>query len=128
MIGSALPRLGRSRTSDWTIEGGHLAERCQLFVIVALGETILVTGARLAEVEAWDTPVLIAFLTTFVGSLAMWSIYFGTSGEDGSAAITLSTDPGRLGASFHHVHAMLVAGIIRRRSETTSSLPIRTAA
>ena len=45
MIGFRFPGLGRSRTSDWTIEGGHLAERSQLFVIVALGESILVTGA-----------------------------------------------------------------------------------
>ena len=39
MIGFRFPGLGRSATREWTIEGGHLAERCQLFVIVALGET-----------------------------------------------------------------------------------------
>ncbi len=52
MFGLALPGLGRSKTSDWTVEGGHMAERCQLFVIVALGETILATGATMAESEA----------------------------------------------------------------------------
>jgi low temperature requirement protein LtrA len=112
MTGFALPGLGRSQTSDWTIEGGHLAERCQSFVIVALGETLLITGARLAEVESWDLPVLIAFLVTFAGSLAMWWIYFGTSGRDGNAVITRSSDPGRIGAYFHYVHAILVGGII----------------
>ena len=44
MFGFAFPGLGRSHTREWTIEGGHLAERCQLFVIVALGETLLATG------------------------------------------------------------------------------------
>lgn len=39
MFGFPLPGLGRSKTSDWTIEGAHLAERCQLFVIVALGKS-----------------------------------------------------------------------------------------
>ena len=34
------PGLGSSRTEEWTIEGAHLAERCQLFVIIALGESI----------------------------------------------------------------------------------------
>ena len=38
------PGLGRSRTTDWTITGGHLAERCQLFIIIALGESILGVG------------------------------------------------------------------------------------
>jgi low temperature requirement protein LtrA len=36
---------------DWVIEGGHLAERCGLFVIIALGESILVTGATFADLE-----------------------------------------------------------------------------
>jgi low temperature requirement protein LtrA len=112
MVGYVFPGLGRSRTDEWTIEGGHLAERCQLFVIVALGETIMVTGARLSEIEAWDAPILIAFLVAFLGTLGAWWIYFGTSSQDGSAAIAESEDPGRMGAYFHYVHAVLVAGII----------------
>lgn len=53
MFGFRLPVLGRSdSSSEWTIEGHHLAERCQLFVIVALGETILITGATLSEMES----------------------------------------------------------------------------
>ena len=34
--------LGRSATTDWTIEGGHFAERCQAFILIALGESIVV--------------------------------------------------------------------------------------
>ena len=112
MFGFALPGLGRSSTRDWTIEGGHLAERCQLFVIVALGETLLATGAMLAGAEVWDLPVLSAMLATFMGTLAMWWLYFGTSSKDATNAITSSDDPGRIGASFHYVHAILIAGII----------------
>jgi low temperature requirement protein LtrA len=112
MIGFALPGLGRSRTRDWTIEGGHLAERCQLFVIVALGESLLATGATLAEVESWDAPTLLALGATFLGTLAMWWLYFGTSSEDATRTITRSDDPGRIGALFHYVHAILLAGII----------------
>jgi low temperature requirement protein LtrA len=44
MCGFLTPALGRSRTTDWTIAGWHMAERCQLFIIIALGESILVTG------------------------------------------------------------------------------------
>ena len=49
--GFSVPGLGRSRTEEWTIEGGHLAERCQLFVIVVLGESILLTGATFADLD-----------------------------------------------------------------------------
>jgi low temperature requirement protein LtrA len=112
MFGFPLPGLGRSKTSDWTIEGGHLAERCQLFVIVALGETLLATGATMARAESWDVPILSALLATFLGTLAMWWLYFGTSSKQATKAITHSDDPGRIGAYFHYIHAVLVGGII----------------
>jgi low temperature requirement protein LtrA len=112
MFGFALPGIGRSRTQEWTIEGGHLAERCQLFVIVALGETLLASGATLAKTQTWDLAVVLALLATFLGTLAMWWLYFGTSSGDATAAITRSEDPGRVGAYFHYVHAILIAGVI----------------
>ena len=43
-----VPGLGRSTTTDWNVEGAHMAERCGLFVIIALGESILITGATAA--------------------------------------------------------------------------------
>ncbi|MCS4292028.1 low temperature requirement protein LtrA [Comamonas sp. BIGb0152] len=112
MLGFALPGLGRSQTRDWTIEGGHMAERCQLFVIVALGETLLASGATLADTKAWEWQVLMALGATFVGTLAMWWLYFGTSSKDATEAITRADDPGRIGAYFHYVHALLIAGVI----------------
>lgn len=112
MFGFALPGLGRSQTRDWTIDGGHLAERCQLFCIVALGETLLASGATMAHAEVWDVTVLSALLATFLGTLAMWWLYFGTSSKDATDAITRSDDPGRIGAYFHYVHAILIGGII----------------
>jgi len=48
LVGFAAPWLGRSRTSDWTIEGGHFAERCQGFILIALGESIVIIGTTLA--------------------------------------------------------------------------------
>ncbi|MCU0999482.1 low temperature requirement protein A [Stenotrophomonas maltophilia] len=112
MFGFAFPGMGRSRTRDWTIEGGHLAERCQLFVIVALGETLLATGGVLSEVEHWSLQVVSAVLATFAGTIAMWWLYFGISSRDATEAITHAEDPGRMGANFHYVHALLIAGII----------------
>ena len=44
-----VPRLGRSQTTDWMVTGAHLAERFQLFLMIALGESILVTGVTLGQ-------------------------------------------------------------------------------
>ena len=52
VLGFWVPVLGRSTTADWAVEGGHMAERCALFVIIALGESVLVTGATFAGL-AW---------------------------------------------------------------------------
>jgi low temperature requirement protein LtrA len=112
MVGFALPGLGRSYTNEWTIDGGHLAERCQLFVIVALGEGVLATGATMAGAEVWNASILSALLATFLGVLAMWWLYFGTSSHDATEIISRSDDPGRIGAYFGYVHAILVAGVI----------------
>src|SRR3712207_7690182 len=64
--------------SEWTIEGGHFAERCQLFVIIALGESILVTGTTFGEIEA-SVVAVSAFVVAFLGSVALWWIYFARS-------------------------------------------------
>ncbi len=106
------PGLGRSTTADWDVEGGHMAERCGLFVIIALGESILVTGATFAGLS-WSLPTLLAFLTAFVGSVAMWWVYFNIGAERASHRITSSDDPGRHARlAYTYIHILLIAGII----------------
>jgi low temperature requirement protein LtrA len=111
-IGFWTPGLGRSTTADWDVEGGHMAERCALFIIIALGESILVTGATFAKLP-WTPITVAAFATAFVGSAAMWWIYFNIGAERGSQRISQSSDPGRLARlAYTYMHLPLVAGII----------------
>lgn len=113
MHGFYLPILGRSDSSkEWTIEGHHLTERCQLFVIIAFGETILMTGASLSELEVWTLPVVAAALLSAVSSLAMWWVYFDTSSEVGAEKIQKVDDPGMLGLKYHAVHVVLIGALI----------------
>ena len=112
MVGFPVPGLGRSKTSDWTIDGGHLAERCQLFVIIALGESVLATGASFANAAHPGPSLWLAVLVSFVGCVAMWWMYFDTSSGDAAHVIEHSDDPGRLGAYFHYLHVILIAGVI----------------
>jgi low temperature requirement protein LtrA len=74
-LGFPVPSLGHSRTTDYTIAGEHMAERCQLFVILALGESILVTGTNFGELPR-TAQTAAAFVVAFVGSAALWWIYF----------------------------------------------------
>ena len=46
-----MPGLGRSETRTWDVEGHHFSERCGLFIIIALGESILVTGAAFGQTD-----------------------------------------------------------------------------
>nr|WP_229751340.1 low temperature requirement protein A [Undibacterium terreum] len=107
-----VPGLGRSTTADWNVEGGHLAERCSLFIIIALGESILVTGATFAEL-AWSASTLAAFAIAFIGSAAMWWIYFNIGAERGSHHISKSQDPGRIARMVYtYIHLLIVGGVI----------------
>jgi low temperature requirement protein LtrA len=111
-LGFWTPGLGRSRTAEWDVEGGHLAERCGLFVIIALGESIVVTGAQFADL-AWTGTTVTAFLVAFFGTVAMWWIYFNIGAERASARIMASSDPGRLARlTYTYLHIVLIAGII----------------
>jgi low temperature requirement protein LtrA len=112
MAGFRVPGIGRSATSDWAVEGGHMAERCALFIIIALGESVLITGATFAGLS-WTAPQVGAFLVAFVGSVAMWAVYFNIGAERGSRQIASSDDPGRLARNgYTYLHILIVAGII----------------
>jgi low temperature requirement protein LtrA len=108
----AVPGLGRSTTADWNVHGGHMAERCGLFVIIALGESLLVTGATFAEMP-WTNDAWTVFLVAVLGSILLWWIYFDTGAQRGEHRITHSNDPGRLARlGYTYLHLPIVAGII----------------
>jgi len=60
--------LLRQRGGQDTARVG-MAERCALFVIIALGESLLVTGATFAKL-AWHAGAIAAFVVAMVGSVA----------------------------------------------------------
>ncbi len=112
IVGYHVPVLGRSTTADWNVEGTHMAERCSLFVIIALGESILITGATAAGLP-WNVENGTAFVVAFTGSVAMWAVYFNIGAERASRLIASSEDPGRLARSgYTYIHILIVAGII----------------
>jgi low temperature requirement protein LtrA len=107
-----VPGLGRSSVQDWNVDGGHMAERCALFVIIALGESLLVSGANFASAE-WNAPVATAFGLAFLGTVAMWWLYFDKGQAAGHHRIAHAQDPGRHARTgYTYLHLPIVAGII----------------
>ncbi len=111
-VGFWVPGVGRSATKDWNVEGGHLAERCALFVLIALGESVLVAGATFAKLE-WTNAMIAAFVASLLGSIAMWWLYFTTTADAGGERMSDSPNPGRLARlAYTYIHIVLVAGIV----------------
>ncbi|WP_161853686.1 low temperature requirement protein A [Bradyrhizobium sp. CCBAU 051011] len=107
-----IPRYGASSVADWMIEGGHMAERCALFIIIALGESVVVIGATFAELT-WTSENVLAFVSALLGSIAMWWIYFHIGAEAASEELSKSSEPGRLARlAYTYLHMPIVAGII----------------
>ncbi len=107
------PGLGMSTSRDWDISGAHMAERCALFIILALGETIIVTGATFAALEP-DFRTGAAFATSVLGSATMWWIYFDIGAKRAGETIEdEETDTGHLARNaFTYLHMPIVAGVV----------------
>ncbi|MBM0231061.1 low temperature requirement protein A [Micromonospora sp. STR1_7] len=110
--GFPVPGLGRTPAERWMVEGGHLAERCQAFILIALGESILVTGSTLAQ--HLDLTMAGAFVLAFAGSVALWWVYFARSAPAAAEVIARAGErTGALGRlAFNYLHPVMVAGII----------------
>jgi len=70
-----VPGRPRLAGETWQVETAHFAERFALFVIIALGETIVLTGATTAESEL-DFATVAAFGGAFLGTAALSWLYF----------------------------------------------------
>jgi low temperature requirement protein LtrA len=107
-----LPGRGRAVTTDYDIEGTHFAERCQVFIIIALGESIVVTGAT-ASAAGLTPTVVLCLVVAFVETAALWWLYFGTTTENARSTLQSCEDPGRLARdAYTYAHLPIVAGII----------------
>jgi low temperature requirement protein LtrA len=112
VAGYWLPGRGRAATTEYDVDGGHFAERCQGFIIIALGESIVVTGAT-AAAAGLDTTVVVCLIVAFLETAALWWLYFGTAAQHSRTLMSESDDPGRLARdAYTYLHLPIVAGII----------------
>ncbi|MBC7723930.1 MAG: low temperature requirement protein A [Burkholderiaceae bacterium] len=98
--------------SDRGLSGAHIAERSALFVLIALGESFLVTGFSFVEQEV-SAEGIVGVTAAFVTAVMMWWLYFDKGEGVGSRAIERSENPDRIARlAYTYVHAVIVAGVV----------------
>ncbi len=101
----------RLRSENVEFDADHMLERCRLFLLIALGETVLTTGMAIAEASI--TVMTLATGTfALTGTVALWALSFGRSHRLIMRHLEKTSDPIR--ASRHAVNALtiMVAGLI----------------
>lgn len=101
----------RLRSENVEFDADHMLERCRLFLLIALGETVFTTGTAIA---AAPTTLMTLITGTFAlaGTVALWALSFGRSHRLILRHLGKTSDPIR--ASRHAVNALtvMVAGLI----------------
>jgi low temperature requirement protein LtrA len=107
-----LPGRPRLRPEAWDVGTEHFAERFQLFVIIALGESIVITGATTAGFEL-TTARVVAFALAFLVSAALWWLYFNLVATIAERRLALAENRTVVARdAYTYLHVLIVAGII----------------
>jgi low temperature requirement protein LtrA len=107
-----LPGRGRMGDAGYPVDGSHFAERCQGFIIIALGESIVVTGARAAS-DGLTAASVGALAIGFVETATLWWLYFGEVAIHSRRQMRDAGDPLELARDgYSYLHLLIVAGII----------------
>ena len=107
-----VPGMGPTNPHTWSVRGSHMAERVSLFLIISLGESIIVTGTAFAELEV-DGVTVLAFLAAFASTVLMWLLFFDRSEQSATAYFSSQTNPGMVAqTAYTYVPFLLIVGIV----------------
>jgi low temperature requirement protein LtrA len=107
-----VPGRRHLRGEAWQVQVSHFAERFQLFIIIALGESIVITGATTAELDL-DVVRMAAFGVAFLSSAALWWLYFNYAARMAERRLELAEDRTVMARdAYTYLHVVLVAGIV----------------
>jgi low temperature requirement protein LtrA len=102
------------REASWDLNPAHLSERHGLFVIIALGESLIVAGVAVAEAELSPGLMAVAGASIVVACLLWWT-YFGWLKDELEERFA-AADPAHVGPlardAYSFAHFPLIAGIV----------------
>jgi low temperature requirement protein LtrA len=109
---TAHPLPGRRLESRGaTFAGSHLLERCRLFFLIALGETVLTTGTAVVQSPLGAT-TLFTGTVALVGTIGVWWLYFRRAENAALRRLDDSDDPARTGRYAIYSLMGMVAGLV----------------
>jgi low temperature requirement protein LtrA len=88
-----------------------MLERCRLFLIIALGETVLTTGVSIAGAPI-KMMTLVTGTSALAGTVALWAMSFGRSHRLIMQHLENTSDPVRSGRHAVNALMVMVAGLI----------------
>ena len=107
-----VPGLPRVAPEAWSVGTEHFAERFGLFVILALGESIVITGATTSALDL-DTARFVALGMAFLLTAALWWLYFTSVARIAQRHLELSENRTLLARdAYTYLHLIIVAGVI----------------
>jgi len=107
-----VPWLESVNADAWKIGAGHFSERCQLFIIIALGESIVLTGSTTSDLDL-DLATTVAFAVSFFGTVALWWLYFNFVATVTERSLAAAKDQILVAQDlFVYGHIPIVAGIV----------------
>ncbi|HLI58287.1 MAG TPA: low temperature requirement protein A [Solirubrobacteraceae bacterium] len=109
--GFALPGVGSTPVEEWRLAGTHLAERYQLVLMIALGESVLRVGLTWSE-QHGSFAVDAAFVLGFLATVSLWAGYFVDVAERGAARVAGGGGARTGRSAYAYAHAVMVAGVI----------------
>jgi low temperature requirement protein LtrA len=91
LVDLSTPALVRRRLVAVRFDASHLPERFGLFVIIALGESVVAVGVKAAGADHLDASRLVAVAAAFVLACALWWVYFAFAANAVRHAVAVAT-------------------------------------
>lgn len=103
------------RAQDWQLDAAHMSERHGLFVIIALGESLIVAGTAVAA-DVRTAPLAAAAAMALLVACLLWWTYFGWLKEELEHGLASARSGARLASlardAYSLSHFPLIGGIV----------------
>jgi low temperature requirement protein LtrA len=99
---------------EWGFRYAHFAERHGLFVIIALGELLILTGSAFAGL-AWTGELVLVVTLSVLLTISLWWLYFGQAKEEMEIALATADGDQQSNVaveSYSLLHFLILTGLI----------------
>ena len=114
ILADVIAALIGARSDSWNLHAGHFSERHGLFIIIALGETLIIAASAVSE-EFFNGALLIVSLLSVGITCCLWWLYFFRMKEKLEHAMASKSGSARseLGRDVYSlIHFPILCGLI----------------